>query len=311
MTAGAAFEAIAVSRRYGHVTALDHVDLVVPEGAFMLLIGANGAGKTTLLHLFLHLAEPSAGEVRVFGRDATDEATGVRAELGYIAEAVEWPFPRMRLRGLLDYHAAYRPSWDHLYAGRLASALDLQLDRRVAGLSKGELRRAQVVTALAHRPRAILLDEMTDGLDPLVRRRVLEMLSEHLSEHQTTVIASTHQVHEMEGFADQIALMHSGRMVGTFTRDMLQQEVCELVVRRPAAWVEPTGWPGRVLQREARGLEERWTVLGPVPEFASVIARSGGEVAGVHALSIEEAAIALLTDAAAAPASASGSREAA
>ena len=290
----AAFRARGVSRRYGRQVALDGVDLDVPHGGFLLLVGANGAGKTTLLQLWLDLLAPSAGELSVFGLDPARHGGLVRAQVGYVPETGEWPFGRMRLGRMLAEHAACRPSWDPGYAQHLCRLLDLRLDRRVAALSKGEFRRAQLVAALAHRPRALVLDEPTDGLDPLIRSRVQELLVEHLADSPATVIVSTHQVHEMDGLSDRVAILHHGRVVDAMTREELHRTVRQVVLTRPAAWLVPERLPVRVIRRETRGREERWTIVGEPGGAENVLRGAGAEIGEVRALGLEEAAVALL-----------------
>ncbi len=116
----------------------------------------------------------------------------------------------MTCRGLLKHVAAYYPTWDHPYADRLSLAFGLRLDRNVATLSKGESRRLQLVLALAHRPPVLLLDEPTDGLDPVVRSRTLSLLAEHLADTPTTILISTHHIHELESLADHVGVCGTG-----------------------------------------------------------------------------------------------------
>jgi ABC-2 type transport system ATP-binding protein len=172
-----AVHARGLRKRYGKVVALAGVDLAVPEGSVVLLAGPNGAGKTTLLKLLLDLLPPDGGEVEVLGRNPSDRGREVRAGTGFLPEEVAFPFGRMSVQEVLGFHARFRPGWDPEYARHLASELDLRMDRPWKKLSKGEARRAQLLTALAHRPPLLLLDEPTDGLDPVVRERVLALLA--------------------------------------------------------------------------------------------------------------------------------------
>lgn len=290
----AAFFAQGVECRYGPQMALANVDLVVPHGAVLLLVGANGAGKTTLLHLWLDLLAPSAGTLRSFGLDPARYGGVVRAQIGYVPETGEWPFGSMRLGRVLAHQAAYRVNWDRAYAERLCRMLDLRLDRRVRALSKGEFRRAQLVCALAHRPRALILDEPTDGLDPLIRSRVHELLAAHLADSPATVIVSTHQVHEMEGLTDRVAILHEGHVVDAMSRDDLLRSVRQLVIARPAVWQLPEELPVRIIRREPRGFEERWTIMGDVTHAEAMLQAAGARVIEARSLSLEAATIALL-----------------
>jgi ABC-2 type transport system ATP-binding protein len=138
-------------------------------------------------------------------------APKARAQVGYVSERPDHGYRWMTCRGLLKHVAAYHPTWDHPYADRLSLAFGLRLDRKVATLSKGESRRLQLVLALAHRPPVLLLHEPTDGLDPVVRSRTLFLL--HLADTSTTILISTHQIHELESLADHVGVLRDGRLV--------------------------------------------------------------------------------------------------
>jgi len=169
MSGGDAVTTHGISKRYGRETALDGVNLRVPEGAVYVLVGVNGAGKSTTLKVLMNLERADAGTAEIHGLDTVRRGPEARAQVGYVPERPDHGYRWMTCRGLLKHVAAYYPTWDHPYADRLSLVFGLRLDRQVATLSKGESRRLQLVLALAHRPPVLLLDEPTDGLDPVVR----------------------------------------------------------------------------------------------------------------------------------------------
>lgn len=298
---GVALRARGVERRFGRTTALAGVDLEVPERAFFLLIGRNGAGKTTLLRLFLDLLPPSAGTLEVLGMDPVRQGAGIRAAVGYVPEDRDWPFPRMTVSRFLDYHASYRPWWDGAYAERLADELELPLDRRLGGLSKGEFRRAQIAVALAHHPPVLVMDEPTDGLDPLLRERFKELLADHLARWPTTVLVSTHVVGEVEGFADHLGVLRDGRADPVLSRERLAREGRRLVVAVPPDGPQPELEAGTLLRRngvhgaeDGRGGEELWITLGDEDEIRREVESAGARVLDARPLRLEEATLALL-----------------
>ena len=176
-----------LSKRYGSETALAGVDLRVPEGAVYILIGSNGAGKSTALKVLMNLERPDAGRAEVFGLDTASRGPEVRAQVGYVPEQHAPGYRWMTCGRLIQHVAAYYPAWDDAYADHLIAVFGVRLQRKVGSLSKGEARRLQLVLALAHRPPLLLLDEPTDGLDPVVRKRTLALLAEHLADTPTTV----------------------------------------------------------------------------------------------------------------------------
>jgi ABC-2 type transport system ATP-binding protein len=281
-------------KSYGRTTALRGVNLTVPEGAVYVLIGPNGAGKSTALRIVLDLVRADRGTVDALGLDPRRDGPLLRAQIGYVPEAQKWEHTWMKVRHLLAHHARYYPAWDREYAQRLAKRLELPLDRGYGKLSKGQARRVQVVMALAHRPPLLILDEPTDGLDPLAREATLSVLAEHMAETPTTLLISTHLVHETERLAD-----HIGVLVGGELRAQLPIAELERMLRRYRAEV-PDGWggsglDGAVVRRSGRGREIQWTVWGDEREVRERFAAAGASVREASSLSLEEAALSLLS----------------
>lgn len=283
-------------KRYGGETALRDVELRVPEGAVYVLVGANGAGKSTTLRLLMNLERPDAGTAEVLGLDAGLHGPRVRAQVGYVPEHHDHGPRWMTCGRLLRHVAAYYPAWDAAYADRLAGALELRLHRRVGTLSKGEARRLHLVMALAHRPPLLLLDEFTDGLDPLVRRRTLALLAEHLADTPTTVLLSTHQVHEVESLADHVGVLREGRLAAQLPRDELHRTVRRYRAEVPEEWRAPPELPAAGARRSAAGREVQWTLVGEEREVVERLAGLGATVREVTPLGLEDAALALLSE---------------
>lgn len=285
-----------LTKRYGRETALDRVDLRVPEGAVYVLAGANGAGKTTTLRVLMNLDRPDAGRAEVFGLDTGLRGPEVRAQVGYVPEHAD-PGYRWMTRGRLMRHAAaYYPTWDAAYAEHLSRALGLRLDRGAGAASKGEARRLQLVLALAHRPPLLILDEPTDGLDPVARKRTLALLAEHLAETATTVLVSTHQIYELESLADHVGVLRQGRLVAQMSRDELRRTVRRYRVEVPEGWAAPAELQGTGLRRSRAGREVQWTLVGEERQVSERLALSGAQVREVAPLALEDAALAFLDE---------------
>jgi ABC-2 type transport system ATP-binding protein len=213
--------------------------------------------------------------------------------VGYVPERPDHGYGWMTCRSLLKHVAAYYPTWDHPYADRLSLAFGLRLDRKVATLSKGESRRLQLVLALAHRPPVLLLDEPTDGLDPVVRSRTLSLLAEHLADTPTTILISTHQTHELESLAEHVGILRDGRLVAQMSRDKLQSTVGRYRVELPMGWQAT-----RELQvagiRSNGGREAQWTLIGDQRELIDRLTEAGALVRDVQPLALTDAALAFL-----------------
>jgi ABC-2 type transport system ATP-binding protein len=282
-------------KRYGSVTALDHLDLQIPDGAVYVLVGPNGAGKSTLIRLLMDLVRRDAGSVDVLGVDPRLRGAEARALVGYVPEGHDLGYPWMSVGRLLDHYRRYHPTWDDAYASRLAATYDLDPTRKCRQLSKGQRRRVQLLVALAPRPPLLLLDEPTDGLDHVVRDATLTVLSEHLTDSPTTVLISTHRVYEVERLVDHIGMLSGGRLLGQLPRDELQGKLRRYSADVPEGWKATPDFAGRVIRRADRSREIDWTVWGEQDRVVDDFARAGATVREVSPLSMDDAATALLS----------------
>jgi ABC-2 type transport system ATP-binding protein len=200
-----------LSRSFGSKRALSDVTLVVPRGCVFGLVGENGAGKSTLIKHLLGLWRAQSGRVTVFGCDPVAEPTVVLGHIGYLSEQPDLP-GWMRVDELLRYTQAFYPRWDTRYAGQLLEQFGLDLDARIKTLSKGQRARLGLIAAEAHRPDLLILDEPSSGLDPLVRRDILEAIIRTVTDEGRTVIFSSHLLDEVERVADRLAMLHQGTL---------------------------------------------------------------------------------------------------
>ncbi|HEX6050644.1 MAG TPA: ABC transporter ATP-binding protein [Gemmatimonadaceae bacterium] len=285
-----------LTKRYGRQPALDHVDLRVPDGAVYVLVGINGAGKSTLFKVLMNLERPDAGNAKVFGLDTGRDGPEVRAQVGYVPERHDAPYRSMTCARLLEHAAAFYPEWDHAYADHLTRALGVRPERRVGGLSKGETRRLQLVLALAYRPPLLLLDEPTDGLDPVVRRRALTLLAEHLADAPATVLIATHNIHELESLADHVGVLREGRLVAQMAREELHRTVRSYQLEVPDGWAAPPELQASGMRRSSAGRDARCTVIGEEREVTLRLTAAGARVRQVSKLALEDAALAFLPE---------------
>ena len=282
-------------KRFGRETALDRVDFSVPEGGVYLLAGTNGAGKSTLLRTLLNLERPDAGGATVLGLEVERNGPEVRARTGYVPETGEGSYRWMRSGRFLVHQAAFSPGWDEEYARELVRLLDVRTESRLGTLSKGQARRVQIVAALAHRPALLLLDELTDGLDPLAREEVLSLLASHLADTGCTAILSTHLVAEIETLIDHIGVLRSGRLVAQAPTERLAERLLRYHLEAPEGWQPPASLSSVLVRREAGlGRSPRLVAVGAEAEVAAAIAASGARVREISRIGLPEAVPILL-----------------
>lgn len=209
----AAFAVTGLCKRYPDFI-LDDISLTLPEGEVMGLVGVNGAGKTTLLRLLTGLAAPDVGTVEVLGHSLPTGQVAAKRDIGFASEDM-----RLYRSRTLDWHIALvrriYPEWDNDYAQRLMQRFDLRAHQSIGGFSHGQRVKALLLLCLARRPRLLLLDEPTTGLDPVARAEVLEALAEVLRDERRSVLFSSHNTHDIEQLADTISFLHQGRLVAS------------------------------------------------------------------------------------------------
>jgi ABC-2 type transport system ATP-binding protein len=276
-----------LSRRFGDKVALDDVGITVPTGSVFGLVGENGAGKTTLIKHVLGLLKAEAGSVRVFGRDPAADPVGVLADIGYLSEDVDLP-GWMRVEELLRYVRAFYPRWDVAYAERLRREFELNLAARVKDLSKGQRARAGLLVALAYRPRLLVLDEPSSGLDPIVRRDILGAIIRTIADEGRTVLFSSHLLDEVERVSDHVAMIKGGKIV----LDGELDDIRESHRRVTLVFDRPRSRPPRLTGAIAwSGGGSEWSVVwqrGPGEGLQDAAERLGARVIDQGAASLDE-----------------------
>jgi len=211
-----------VTKSYGKVRAVTDVSCVFREGETIALVGHNGAGKTTLIKLMLGLIRPTSGTVRVLGEDPAAGQFEARRRLGYLPESVSF---NMALTGreTLAFYARLKRVPVATTSGLLERVgLGTAADRRVGTYSKGMRQRLGLAQALLGRPRVLLLDEPTTGLDPALRRSFYDIVAE-LRADGATVLLSSHALTELEGKADRVVIVNRGVKIADGTLDELRR----------------------------------------------------------------------------------------
>jgi ABC-2 type transport system ATP-binding protein len=225
-----AIETKGLTRRYGRVTAVDHVDLQVEPGALFGLIGPNGAGKTTTLRMLAGLLEPSSGQVWINGETANHDWRDLKRQLGYMPDFFG-VYEDMLVWEYLDFFArcyALTPARRHQVTGELLELVDLasKRDAYVQTLSRGMRQRLCLAHALVHDPSVLLLDEPASGLDPRARVEMRELLRE-LGAMGKTIVVSSHILAELAELCDSVGIIEQGKLVASGSLDEMRRQAVE------------------------------------------------------------------------------------
>jgi ABC-2 type transport system ATP-binding protein len=279
-----AVEISGVTKRYKHFT-LDEIDLKLPTGCIMGFVGANGAGKSTTLRILMGLVHQDAGSVQVLGCAMPDEQAQAKLEVGFVSED-------MRLYGAptLEWHMNFirsiYPRWDSAYAASLLRRFDLKPQQKIKGMSHGQRVKAALLLALARKPRLLVLDEPTTGLDPIARREVLGELMAVLADEDRTVLFSSHNTLDVEQISDQITFIDRGRILESSDKETFLDRWRRLRLLLPPASKLP-GIPG-VVQVEGSSRLPVVTTDQFEPAMVTAYQEVGVAVQAVDVMTLEE-----------------------
>jgi ABC-2 type transport system ATP-binding protein len=258
---------------YGASRGVSGLDFAVEPGEVFGFLGPNGAGKTTTIRLMLDLIRPTSGRIEIFGLDLRRASVAIRARIGYLPGDLHL-YERLTPREHLRYFAALR-GLDGLGEGeKLAERFELELDRPIKALSKGNRQKVGLVQAFLHRPDLLLLDEPTAGLDPLVQQTFNELLREVAAEGKT-VFLSSHILSEVQRLADRVAIIRDGSLELVETVESLRARA---FVRVEATFSEPPPAQAFAGLHGVRELERRGPVVllaleGPADPLIKALAR--------------------------------------
>ena len=281
--------------RLGRNFEVSRLHMHVPQNAVYGFLGPNGSGKTTTIKLLLALLRPQGGTITVLGRSMPERYVDVLARTGYVPERPH-VYPTLTIDEAIALHSVFYPSWDETWAHELRQIFRLDGQRGIATLSKGETGKLLMLLALAQRPELLVLDEPTDGLDPVVRRDILSAVLQYVTESRATVLISSHLVHELERICDWVGLMDAGRLVAEMPMQEFRSGLKRLrVTAVPDRLRTP---PFTLLSRERdNGTTEEWLVRGWRPGMHEYVTSVGATVREVVDLDLEEGFVELLRSA--------------
>ena len=223
-----------LSKFYGKARGVVDVDLEVHDGEVFGFLGPNGAGKPTTIRTLLDLIRPSSGRATVLGLDSVESSLEIRRRVGYLpGELALWEW--MTARQVLDHLARLRGGVDAAYLDELIERFEVEADRKVSDLSTGNKQKIGLVQALMHKPELLILDEPTNGLDPLMQQVTYEVIDE--AQHDgRTVFLSSHVLPEVERIAQRVGIIRKGRVIEVASVESLKERAVRLMEIR-------FGWP--------------------------------------------------------------------
>jgi ABC-2 type transport system ATP-binding protein len=289
-----AIETRDVHCRLGKAFQISDLTLNVPTGAIYGFLGPNGSGKTTTIQLLLALRRAKSGSISVLGRSVPKDIVEVLARTGYVPERTHLD-PSLTVGEAMRFHASFHKTWEENRAVQLLAQFDLDRDRKIRRLSKGETGKLLMLLVLAQSPELLVLDEPTEGMDPVVRRDVMTSVLEYTASRNATVFISSHLVHEVERMCDWVGVMDRGTLVAEMPTESFKNGIKRLrVVGAPGELDSP---PFTVLSRTpGDGVKdvEALVVRGWQPQMTEYFSELGATVQEVGDLDLEDGFVELL-----------------
>ena len=226
-------------KTFGDFKALDSLDINVPTGAVYGLVGPNGAGKSTVIRHITGILKQDSGEVKIDGEDVF-ENTAVKSKTAYIPDDVFY-YTQASVNDMMKFYRNIYPNFDTDRFDSLGKVFGIKTSSAIRKLSRGMQKQVAFWLALSMRPETIVLDEPVDGLDPVMRRQVWNVLLSDVSENGTTVLISSHNLRELEDVCDHVGIMNKGRMM--IERDLadLQESLVKVQLALPEGASLPEG----------------------------------------------------------------------
>jgi ABC-2 type transport system ATP-binding protein len=273
-----------VSKRYKYFS-LENIHLELPTGSIMGFIGANGAGKSTTIRILMGLVHQDEGTVRVLGHQMPAAQAAAKLDIGFVSEDMRL-YGAATLKWHMDFMRPIYPRWDQAYADELARRFDLKPQQKIKGLSHGQRVKAALLLSLARRPRLLVLDEPTTGLDPVARVEVLGELMAVLADEERTILFSSHNTLDVEQISDQITFIDRGRIIDSDDKEVFLDRWRRLRLVLPPDVVVPS-LPG-VVEVGGSGRLPVLTTNRFDPAMVSAYNDLGATVQAVDTMTLEE-----------------------
>ncbi len=269
-----------VTKTFGTFKALDELTMTVPKGSIYGLVGPNGAGKSTAIRHLTGVYTPDSGTVTMDGQPIFENAA-LKARMGYIPDDIFY-FPSASLEEMRKFYRGVYPNFDDALFERLYEVFQLPKKGQIRRFSKGMQKQAAFHLSICTRPDVLILDEPVDGLDPVMRRQVWNLILSDVAQHETTVLISSHNLRELEDICDHVGIMDHGKMlIERSLADMQGNTVKLQLVGEPPESLE-------ILHESRSGRLRTLVVRGTAEEVTEKTAAANPAYFDILPLSLEE-----------------------
>lgn len=207
-------------KKYDNKFTLGSIDLEIPSGVIVGLIGENGAGKTTLIKSILNILKIDEGNIKIFNKDFDKEENTIKEDIGVVLDNMFFPEILTPKDINIVMKDIYK-KWDEELFKKYLNDFGLNMNKQIKTMSKGMRKKLEIATSLSHHPKLLILDEPTSGLDPVVRNEVLDIFLDFIQDEEHTILLSTHITSDLEHIADKIIFINKGKILLDKNRDDL------------------------------------------------------------------------------------------
>lgn len=221
-------EVLNLSKSFGRFKALDNLDIHVKKASVYGLLGPNGAGKTTLIKHLVGVYRQDNGVVSVDG-EPVYENSNIKASIIYISDDLYF-FSQYTIEDMAKFYASIYPKWNQERYEALKKVFPIPTTKRVIKLSKGMQKQVAFWLGICTMPKVMILDEPVDGLDPVMRKKVWNLMLQDVAERQTTILVSSHNLRELEDVCDHIGILHQGKILVEQELDNVKSDIHKLQI---------------------------------------------------------------------------------
>ncbi|MGX4599726.1 ABC transporter ATP-binding protein [Faecalimicrobium sp. JNUCC 81] len=200
-----------LTKSYGKNRGIQNINISVKEGEIFGFIGPNGAGKSTTIKTLLNFIYPSSGNASIFNMDIVKDSDKIKEYIGYVPSEVRY-YDDIKVKDMIEYSQSFYPNINKKDTDKICNELELDMNKKMRELSLGNKKKVSIAQALIHNPKLLILDEPTNGLDPLMQKRLFNLLMKE-KEKGNTVFLSSHNLVEVQNLCDRVAVIKDGYIV--------------------------------------------------------------------------------------------------
>lgn len=275
-----------LSKSYGDFKALDSLDIHIKEGSVYGLLGPNGSGKTTLIKHLTGIYKNESGSIAIDGKSVFDNPE-TKSKIVYISDDLFF-FSQYSIKEMASFYASMYPEWSWERFDTLKQVFPIDIKRRVVKLSKGMQKQVAFWLGISAKPKVMILDEPVDGLDPVMRKKVWNLILQDVAEYGTTVLVSSHNLRELEDICDHVGILYQGKMMVERELDNMKSDIHKLQLAYSGNTPDNLFKDGEVLHRTQNGSVLQLIVKGNKDAIISHVKSTNPVVMDILPLSLEE-----------------------